>query len=166
MINQKDFVRKQPPPVAVEDRQFKSTHAPIASKPVDIPKCMKKLDEEIFKGSTGYQTIFHQFDKDKDGFISEADFVTTLAQANLLSEEESKQVFDHIGGNKGKCEKCLTFEEFTEKIKPGMGTQSADQYPNFLRSRRLNDFRGTERMTKSDYFDPKSLINVGIFVSI
>lgn len=80
-----------------------------------------------------------------------------------MTEDESKQVFNYLGGNKGKYQKCLSFEEFSENMKAGMGTQTFDQYPNFLQDKKVNEFRSSERMTKSDYFDPKSITGVGSF---
>lgn len=87
--------------------------------------------------------MFHKFDKDKDGYVSEDDFVKTMVQQNLLTEEESRSVFDHIGGNNGRNNSCMTFKEFSDQMKPGMGTQAADQYPNFLRPKKVNEFRET-----------------------
>lgn len=89
-----------------------------------------------------------------------------MAQHNILGEEESKNVFDHLGGNRGKDKSCLSFKEFSEQVRPGMGTQGEDQYPNFLRPKKVGEFRGAERFTKSHYFDPKSVADTSIFVVI
>lgn len=98
---QKQFIYKKSPPVNLENRLAKSDNFD-SSQHVDIQNCLKKIDESVFKGSLSYQKAFDKFDKDKDGFVSENDFVETMKQQNILSEQESKEVFDYFGGNQGK----------------------------------------------------------------
>ena len=70
-------------------------------------------------------------------------------------------MFEHIGGSEGKYQNCIPFESFVKEIRGGMGEEIADQYPNFLRPKRISEYRNEERFTKSTVFDPKSTFSTG-----
>ena len=78
------FAHQNPPPVDIQHRQAKITSEGFHSR-TDIPKCLKKLDQELFRGSTTYNSLFKQFDKDHDGFVSQKDFVEVMRDKALLT---------------------------------------------------------------------------------
>ena len=71
-IFQRDYIHKNSPPIRLENRLAASDKFSTFSdsKDIDLKKCLKKIDEEIFRGSLSNESVFQKFDKDKDGYVS------------------------------------------------------------------------------------------------
>lgn len=51
---------------------------------------MKKLDDSFFPNSDSHKQFFEKFDKNKDGFVCEKDFIENMTSIGMFNKQDSK----------------------------------------------------------------------------
>lgn len=101
----------------------------------DLKHILQKIDNHIFCGTKKAYEVFKQFDVDKDGYINHKDLVSTIRNANIMSNDEIKQLLEYVDPEqKG----YVNFEDFSAKIRNGIQDNDNQgqqvtvvyQYPN------------------------------------
>lgn len=100
---------------------------PIRGNKNKLKWLMTKLDDALFPNSKNHKTTFDEFDKNKDGYVCEKDFVEKLQAMNIFDKGDSKLIFKAMDVEKKGFQ---NYAEFHEMIKPGFITGNDRQVPN------------------------------------
>ncbi|CAD8050205.1 unnamed protein product [Paramecium sonneborni] len=90
-------------------------YVPNQSK--ELSDILMKVENNLFNKTERAYKLFKDFDKDKDGYISQQDMKQKLEEMNILNGKEIGVLINYVDPtNKGYA----TFSEFHEKIRAGM----------------------------------------------
>lgn len=91
--------------------------ASTANLDPDMGKLLEKFENRVFMGSQRSFNIYQKFDVDKDGYVSQKDFVEKVREMAIFSESEIRPVLRYLDPlNKG----YVNFREFCDKFRTGV----------------------------------------------
>ncbi|CAD8134577.1 unnamed protein product [Paramecium octaurelia] len=83
----------------------------------ELSDVLMKVENSLFNRSERAYKLFKDFDKDKDGYISQQDMKQKLEEMNILNGQEIGILINYVDpSNKGYA----TFSEFHDKLRAGM----------------------------------------------
>lgn len=116
----KNLVTVQSMPFKASQGNFRKSSSLHCMDP-DIKRLIEKFENRVFVGSTKAYQVFQKFDQDKDGFVSQNDFVNKIREMAILEEREIKPFLDYLDPqSKG----YVNFREFSNKLRSGMSIQN------------------------------------------